>query len=183
MTALAKNKLTVDEFLAWAMGQTGRFELFRGEVFAMSPETVGHSKIKGKVYSALVGALSRSQQNCHALPDGATVRIDNETAYEPDALVYCGKEISPSALEVPAPVIVVEVLSPSTRRIDVSLKLVGYFSLPSVMHYLIVDPTQTLIVHHARGSDGGILTHIIRGGTITLDPPGIELASTDIYGV
>jgi Uma2 family endonuclease len=182
MTALAKNNLTVDEFLDWALGQTGRFELFRGEIVAMSPETVGHARVKGTVYAAFLSALRKNRVQCHALPDGMTVRIDHETAFEPDALIYCGEQLSESAIEVPAPVIVVEVLSPSTRRIDVSLKLVGYFSLPSVMHYLIVDPKQTLIIHHARGSDGGILTHIIKDGMITLDPPGIELAAADIYG-
>ena len=63
----------------------------------------------------------------HALPDGMTVRIDDVTAYEPDALVYCGTKLPPSAVEVPNPVIVVEVLSPSTRHIDLSAKLADYF--------------------------------------------------------
>ncbi len=182
MTALAKPRLTVDEFLAWSDGQGGRFELFRGEVFAMSPESVGHAKIKGAVHSALVGALDKGRLRCHALPDGVTVRIDNQTAYEPYALVYCGEELAPSALEVAAPVIVVEVLSPSTRRIDVSLKLVGYFSLASVMHYLIIDPSQSVVIHHARGAGDDINTHIVTEGSVILDPPGLQLNLAAIYG-
>jgi Uma2 family endonuclease len=79
-------------------------------------------------------------------------------------------------------VILVEVLSPSTRRIDATAKLAGYFRLPSVAHYLIVDPSERLIVHHARGTDDTILTHIVREGRIVLDPPGLELAVEDIYG-
>jgi Uma2 family endonuclease len=183
MTALAKPRLTVDEFLAWSAGQRGRFELYRGEVFAMSPESVGHAKIKGAVHSALASGLRRGRLHCHALPDGVTVRIDSETAYEPDALVYCGEELAPAALEVPAPVIVIEVLSPSTRKIDVSLKLVGYFQLPSVRHYLIVDPSQPVIIHHARGAGDDILTHVVSEGVIKLDPPGLELRLADIYGL
>jgi Uma2 family endonuclease len=182
MTALAKPRLTVDEFLAWSMGQRGRFELFRGEVFAMPPESVGHAKIKGAVHSALANGLRKGQLRCHALPDGVTVRIDSETAYEPDALVYCGAELASTALEVPLPVIVVEVLSPSTQKVDVSLKLVGYFQLPSVMHYLIVDPSQPVIIHHARGAGDDILTHVVTQGVIKLDPPGVELPLADIYG-
>jgi Uma2 family endonuclease len=182
MTALAKPRLTVDEFLAWSVGQHGRYELFRGEVFAMSPESVGHAKIKGAVHSALANGLRKGKLSCHALPDGVTVRISNETAYEPDALIYCGEELTPSALEVPAPVVVVEVLSPSTHRIDVSSKLIGYFQLASVMHYLIIDPTQSVIIHHARGVGDDILTHIVTKGSIMLDPPGIELSLADIYG-
>ena len=56
-----------------------------------------------------------------------TVRIDETTAYEPDAVVYSGEKIARSAVEVPNPLIVVEVLSPSTRQVDVSIKLAGYF--------------------------------------------------------
>lgn len=115
------------------------------------------------------------------LTDGATVRIDDTTAYEPDALVYCGRELPSTALEVPEPVIVAEVLSPSTHRLDVSLKLAGYFRLPSVAHYLILDPTQAMIVHHARGADSTILTRIVTAGLIALDPPGLELILDDIY--
>src|SRR5262249_16776665 len=113
--------------------------------------------------------------------DGMTVRIDDSTAHEPDALVYCGLKLPPDALMVPNPTIVVEVLSPSTRRIDASLKLAGYFRVPSVVHYLIVDPDQALIIHHERGNKDAILTHILREGTIRFDPPGLDLDLGDIY--
>jgi Uma2 family endonuclease len=182
MNVLAKPRLTVDEFLAWAVGQPGRYELFRGEVVAMSPETAGHAEIKGTIYSALTAAGSRCRVRCHVLPDGMTVRIDESTAYEPDALVYCGEKVSPTVLEVRNPVIVVEVLSSSTRRIDLTQKLAGYFRLPSVIHYLIVDPTQPSVVHHARGTGDTILTRILTAGSIALEPPGLELALDDIYG-
>jgi Uma2 family endonuclease len=78
---------------------------------------------------------------------------------------------------------VAEVLSPTTRRIDASLKLAGYFRVPSVAHYLIVDPDQPLIIHHARGNNDTILTRIVREGTIALEPPGLDLALDDVYGV
>jgi hypothetical protein len=66
--------------------------------------------------------------------------------------------------------------------VDVSLKLAGYFRLPSVAHCLIVDPTQPLIVHHARGTGEAIATRILREGLIPLDPPGLTPAFSDIYG-
>jgi Uma2 family endonuclease len=84
-------------------------------------------------------------------------------------------------IEIPNPIIIVEVLSPSTQRVDVTLKLAGYFRLPSVAHYLIVDPTQPVIVHHARGTGDAIVTRIITEGSIALDPPGLTLALSDIY--
>jgi Uma2 family endonuclease len=181
MTVLAKPRMTVDEFLAWAEGQPGRYELFRGEVFAMSPEAVGHAKVKAAVHRALFSGVQGRRLPCHVLPDGVTVRIDESTAYEPDAQVYCGAELPAAALDVPNPVIIVEILSPSTRRIDVAQKLAGYFRLPSVAHYLIIDPTQPLVLHHSRGSDDTILTRVVREGVIALDPPGLELPLSDIY--
>jgi len=148
----------------------------------MAPERAGHAKIKLAVHMALVAGIRKRSLPCHVLPDGMTVRINDSTAHEPDALVYCGLELPTSVLEVPNPIIVVEVLSPSTRRIDASLKLAGYFRVPSVAHYLIVDPDQPLIIHHARGTQDTILTHVVREGTIVLDPPGFDLVLSDVYG-
>jgi Uma2 family endonuclease len=181
MNVLTKPRMNVDEYLAWAEGRPGRYELFRGEVFAMSPETVGHAETKAAVHAALMAGIRKRRVPCYVLPDGATVRIDDTTAYEPDALVYCGQKLAPSTIEVPNPVIIVEVLSPSTRQVDVTLKLAGYFRLPSVAHYLIVDPTQPSVIHHSRGTGDTILTRIVTEGVIALDPPGLELALSDIY--
>jgi Uma2 family endonuclease len=182
MTALAQPRMTVDEYLAWAEGQPGRYELVDGVVYAMSPEGAGHSKMKFAVQTALAAAIRARRLPCHMLPDGMTVRIDRATAYEPDALVYCGEELAATTVLVPNPVIVVEVLSPSTRHIDLSVKLTGYFKIASVAHYLIVDPLKPSIVHHARGNNDTILTRIVTAGPITLDPPGLEVSVTDIYG-
>lgn len=182
MTVLTESRMTVDEFLAWAQERPGRYELFRGEVYPMSPETIGHVKTKCAIYTALFTAVRQSGYPCHVLGDGATVRVDTRTAYEPDALVYCGAEYPPSDVEVPDPVIVVEVLSPSTRQLDASIKLTGYFRLPSVAHYLIVDPAEPMIVHHFRQPGHDIVTRVVTEGAIRLDPPGLQIALADIYG-
>jgi len=181
MTAQPQTRITVDEYLAWAQRHPGRYELHQGIVYDMSPEGVGHAKVKFAVQTALVAGIRARRLPCHMLPDGITVRVDARTAYEPDALVYCGEEVAPTSLEVPNPVILVEVLSPSTRHIDTAAKVGGYFRLPSVIHYLVVDPTQPQILHHMRGPDETIVTHIIHDGVIRLDPPGLELAVADIY--
>jgi Uma2 family endonuclease len=181
MSAVPQRRMNVDEFLAWAEAQPGRYELFRGSVYAMTPERAVHAEVKLAVQTALADAIRGRQIPCRVLPDGMTVRIDESTAHEPDALVYCGPRLAPSAIEVPNPVIVVEVLSPSTRHIDAQIKLAGYFRLSSVMHYLVIDPDKPLVLHHARNADGTILTRIVSDGMIGLDPPGIEIAIGDIY--
>jgi Uma2 family endonuclease len=183
MTALTKPRMTVDEYLAWAEGQPGRHELHDGMVRAMSPEGAGHAKVKFAVQAALAAGIRARGLPCHMLPDGMTVRVGARTAYEPDALVYCGQEVAPASVEIPYPVIVVEVLSPSTRHIDTSVKLAGYFRVPSIAHYLIVDPAEPLIVHHARAAGSAVVvTRVARDGTISLAPPGFELTVADVYG-
>ncbi|MGC1585584.1 MAG: Uma2 family endonuclease [Rhodomicrobium sp.] len=173
--------MSVDEFLAWAAGEEGRYELYHGQVYAMSPERSAHALAKFAAQTALAGGIRKAGLACIMYPDGMTVRITDTTAHEPDALVYCGQRLSDDALEVPNPIIVLEVLSPSTRRIDGSAKLKGYFSLPSVHHYLIVDPGKPPLIHHQRQADGTILTRLVSESTLRLDPPGFEIALDEIF--
>ncbi len=175
MSALPTRKMTVDEFLAWAEGRPGRYELYCGTVYAMSPERVGHAKVKFAVQTELRRAIVEAGLPCHMLPDGMTVRVNDNIAHEPDALVYCGAEAPPHVVEIANPMIVVEVLSPSTRHIDASAKLSGYFQVTSVQHYLIVDPDGRPTLHHARQKDGTVLTRIIPSGHIKLYPPGMDV--------
>jgi Uma2 family endonuclease len=128
----------------------GRHELVDGAVIAMSPEGAAHAEKKAAVHAALLAGIRARALACHALPDGMMVRIDDATAYEPDALVYCGTKLPALAIEVRNPLIVVEVLSRSTRHIDLSAKLADYFRVPSIAHYLIFDPEKPRLVHHAR---------------------------------
>lgn len=60
-------------------------------------------------------------------------------------------------------------------------KLTGYFSVASVVHYLIVYPDEQLVIHHRRIEDGMILTTILREGSIALDPPGLEIEFSQLY--
>src|ERR1700723_2409083 len=122
----AKVKITVDEFLAWAEGRDGRWELQDGTPVAMSPERAAHWETKFAAALALTKAIVRAGAPCRAVPDGATVRISVRTAFEPDALVYCGPRLPPDAIEVLDPIIIVEVLSPGTEGRDHGVKLRGY---------------------------------------------------------
>ena len=85
-------------------------------------------------------------------------------------------------LEVPNPVIVGEVLSPSTRKFDMGDKMSGYFTLPSLHHYLIVDPDRSLLIHHRRGSGTEPDTEIVTSPSLRLDPPGIDVDLTEVLG-
>lgn len=181
--------MTVDEFLVWSQQQEeGRYELFDGEVVrqshdgvSMQAEKIAHTAVKGNIYVAFRAAIAKTDVKCFTLTDGATVRITAKQAFEPDVLVYCGEKADPQSLEIPNPVIVVEVLSKGTASRDLGDKLAGYFTLPSVAHYLIVDPDKALVIHHARGEGDEIRTRILRDGEIVMAPPGIRIALADLF--
>jgi Uma2 family endonuclease len=175
-----QTRMNVDEYLAWSEANPGRYELVQGEVFSMAAERAQHADTRVAVFDALRGAIRAAGITCRAMPDGMTVRINAHTAYEPDALIYCGPRIDPDAIEVKNPVIVVEVLSPSTRRIDASEKLVGYFKVPSIHHYLMIDPDRRTVVHHRR-TGNGIDTAFLQDGSLRLDPPGLELSVPALF--
>jgi Uma2 family endonuclease len=175
-------EFTADEFIAWALEQPeGRFELDNGIVVAMAPERVSHAIAKLNAAVALRQAIGTGGLSCQALPDGVSVRVNDRTVYEPDALVRCGPPPPGDAVEVSDPVIVVEVVSPSSRGIDRGVKLAGYFALPSVRHYLIVDTDTRVVIHHHRGEEGRIEVRILHDGPLTLDPPGLVIDARDIF--
>lgn len=169
--------MTSDEFIAWAMTRPEgeRYELVAGEVVAMAPETAAHARVKFRVARLLAEAIEAARLPCEVFTDGMAVRIDGDVVYEPDALVRCGTPVPDKAVQIGDPLIVVEVLSPSTRARDAGAKLDDYFRLSSTRHYLIVKTESRSVIHHARDGAGRIETRIIEDGPVLLDPPGIEL--------
>jgi Uma2 family endonuclease len=181
MTAQPKDRMTVEEYLAWSEAQEGRFELIDGVVYAQASERAAHAEMKLAVAIALTTALRGKRLECRAMVDGLGVRVGASTVFEPDALVYCGPKLPRDALLVDNPVIVVEVISPTSGRNDNTRKMAGYFNVPGIRHYLIVDPDDRLVVHHERRADGVVVSHILTEGVARMDPPGIELALADLY--
>ena len=182
-TQPAPSTFTADAFIAWAMEQPqGQFELVRGEVVAMAPERAGHARAKGAMYRALGDAIAGARLDCEAFTDGMTVRIDDLTVYEPDALVRCGPRMPDEAVEIAGPLIVVEVVSRSSRSTDSGAKLGDYFTLPSVRHYLVVNADTGTITHHCRTGSGDISTRVLREGELVLDPPGLTIEVAGLSG-
>jgi Uma2 family endonuclease len=95
--------------------------------------------------------------------------------------VNCGDRIPDDVMVAPNPVIVVEVASPSTSRIDAIAKFADYMRLASVRHYILVDAVKRIVIHHAKQADGGILTAIQGAGPLLLASPGITLRVEDLF--
>ena len=146
----------------------------------MARENVRHARTKMGAAIALREAIRGEGARYQAFVGGMLVGAGAYGAFIPDALV-CPPQ-SPDAVVIYDPLIVVEVLSPSTAPVDHGIKLEGYFSLPSVEHYLILDPDGRMLIHHARGEDELILTRILRDGALRLEPPGLDLRVEDLFG-
>ncbi len=172
---------TVAEFLKWAQGRPGRYELHDGHVVAMTPQRAIHARTKHRVARALEDAVEAAGLPCEVYPDGMTVRIDRSTAFEPDALLRCGEPLHADAITVEDPLLVVEVVSPSNEASDTGHKLAGYFRVPGLRHYLIVDPLGRVVIHHERTEGEEIRTRILTKGILRLAPPGIEVELEELF--
>lgn len=182
MNAHPKVRMTVEEFIPWALQQPqGRYELVNGQVVAMAPERARHNLTKAAAYMALRSAVRTAGLPCTVFTDGMTVRIDPWTAREPDASVQCGSTVDPDCLLLDAPLIVVEVVSPSSRHDDTGLKVAQYFKVATIRHYLILDPVERIVIHHCRDEAGSIRTRVHEAGAVTLDPPGLSIPLAHLF--
>ena len=183
MNVALPRSLDVDQFLAWAVQQEqGKYELIDGVVVMQQAQQWGHAKVKLAVTMALHEVIRNAGVAFYVAVDGPTVRITEHLAFIPDSLVAPLPEPALESLEIPNPVVVVEVLSPSTARIDATTKLRGYFQVPSIQHYLIVGPEGRTITHHKRGTGTALETRIVGDGALGLDPPGIEIQVSHLFG-
>lgn len=185
MTTTVNRTMTVEEFLVWSEAQpkeAGRFELWDGQIIEkhgaageMNAERAQHWRLKAGLYRAIHAAFETAGLHGEVIIDGAGVELTSKRLVEPDIVVYVGPHVPRSALIVPNPIIVCEVLSPSTAKFDLSAKLEGYFALPSIQHYIIVDPDLPLLIHHARDSGSALRTQVVRDAAtdLKLDPPGL----------
>ena len=140
MNAFAKVpvRLTVDEFLLWADGVPGRWELVDGEPREVPPPVRTHSAVQSELIRLLGNWFVDSGRPCSALADGGVVPAFM-SAYNmrmPDVVVTCtGYEKEERAIS--EPVVIAEVLSPSNQA-DTWSNVWAFTSVPSLREILIV---------------------------------------------
>jgi Uma2 family endonuclease len=182
MVALRKQKWTAQKFLEWSARQRKKYELEDGEVVEMAAEKARHALMKHAATSALQAAIVEAGLDCSVFPDGMTVVVDDKHVRLPDAAVQCAP-VDLDAVTLDQPLILVEVTSPSSVYRDENHKLVEYFQLPSVAHYLLLSPDQRIVIHFKRGDEPGrIDTRILSEGRIEFSPPGFEVEVADLLG-
>ncbi len=184
MNAILPTFTSVDDFLRWSQQQEqGRYELEKGRIIVTSRQNAEHAKTKVRVFNLLQAAIVKAHLPLYAMPDGMSVRITDDRAYEPDALVAALPEVAGKALEIPNPVIVVEVLSPTpaSQKRDLTVKVEGYGRVATIEHYIIVDPAERQVLHYRR--EGRVLAPPAAPseGILHLDPPGLGLPVAAIF--
>ena len=168
--------MTASQFLDWAAAQTDRrFELENGEIVEMAAEQAQHALMKFSAAKALERGVREAGLPCTVFPDGMTAIIDDAHVRLPDAAVQCAS-VDPRSTVLTAPVILVEVVSPSSGSRDENFKLVEYFSLPAVEHYLVLYPEQRIVVHHRR------IRQAVPSRPVSSIRALIDLHSTRLFG-
>lgn len=138
-----KRFYTPEEYLALEETAEYRSEYDQGEIFAMAGGSYNHSVIKGNTEAALRQALAKKPCEVHSSDLRLNVKRRGYYTY-PDVMVICGKVefVAGRTDTVTNPVLIVEVLSPSTREYDRVTKFARYKQLASLREYVLVDSEQ-----------------------------------------
>ena len=167
---------TVDDYFALPDDQ--RVELIDGVFYDMASPRAIHQIITGFIYKKLLDYIESSKGNCLPLisPMDVQLDMDDRNMLQPDVLVICSRDKIKNGRIYGAPDLAVEVLSPSTRRKDMHLKLYKY-SNAGVREYWIVDAEGKSVVvydleHNALPKIYGIndkIPVLIWNGQCTID--------------
>lgn len=131
-------RYTVEEYFALEKASDVRHEFFEGEIFAMAGESIPHNKLVGNAYLALRQALD--DKPCQVLFETIQVAVEHSRHYTyPDVVVSCDPRDQEETRRQQHPILIIEVLSPSTEAYDRTLKFSQYKKLPSLRHYLLVS--------------------------------------------
>jgi Uma2 family endonuclease len=168
--------LTEAEYLQSELTSEVKREYIDGQVYAMRGVTRNHniisSNIAHKFGNHLKGTL------CDTFMADIKVKIGNNYFY-PDVQVDCNK-MPGDAYFLTAPMIIVEVLSRSTRKTDTTVKLVSYLQLPSLQEYVLIEQA-FVSVQVLRKSNHWLPSYYFLGDTVTFESIDLTLTVEEIY--
>lgn len=167
-------------FLDWVQGRKERHELDRGRVIMMTGGTRAHWQITANLVRALDARLD--PEKWAVLPE-LGIDLESESIRFPDIIVDLAGE-APKDLTATAPVLIAEVLSPSSERVDLGDKSAEYLRLPSLAAYLVFAQDEVKAWVWTRGSAGFPAgPQVLEGddAAISIDALGIELPLVEVY--
>jgi Uma2 family endonuclease len=171
---------TQQQFFAWAGHQEGRYEFDGFRPVAMNGGTADHGLITQNVIAALRARLRGG--GCRPMgPDNGIETLGAAVRY-PDAFVTCSM-FDGSALLIPGPVVVFEVLSPTSGRTDRIVKVREYAAIPSVMRYVMLEFTSAglQVLERTNAGEPWRATALTGEDTLRMPEIGIEVPVSEFY--
>jgi Uma2 family endonuclease len=167
-------------FLAWVQGREERYELDRGRVIMMTGGSREHWQIAFNLAKALDARLDPAR--FMVLPEFG-VDLGPHTVRFPDVVVDMAGETR-GDLKATAPILIAEVLSPSSERVDLGDKAAEYLLLPSLSAYLVFAQDEMKAWVWTRGTGGFLPGAVVLEGAdaaMRIDALGIEIPFTESY--
>ncbi|MFZ4790711.1 MAG: Uma2 family endonuclease [Candidatus Competibacteraceae bacterium] len=127
--------ISEQDYLAGELMSMVKYEYIHGDVYAMAGASKNHDKIAGNIFAKFHLHLEKTA--CMPFSSDVKVKVENDYFY-PDVTVVCD-ENSGDSYYTESPIIIVEVLSKSTRRMDQTLKRQAYQTLPSLEEYVLIE--------------------------------------------
>ena len=159
-----------------------RHEYFDGHIQAMSGATDRHNEIALDVASLIKSKLKDRPCKTYLLDMKLELKPDGKTFYYyPDVFVTCAPEDAESPLIKRHPVLVIEVLSPSTWRVDQGEKLHNYKSLPGLMEIIFIAQDWPELIIHRRSGQWMPETFTSPDDKVRLESIDLELPLAEIY--
>lgn len=163
--------MTKQEFLAWEDGQEFKWEFDGFGPVAMTGVSIAHSTIHGNIITALNTRLRNT--SCRAHGSDLKIEVGENSVRYPDVLVTCIRQPGTDRISA-APVVVFEILSPSTSRTDRIIKAREYGATPSIQRYVILEQSSPAATVFTRMQ--GVWASIVLDGDVTLDMPEIAIS-------
>ncbi|MGH9752435.1 MAG: Uma2 family endonuclease [Blastocatellia bacterium] len=185
MSAIPKHKMTMEEYIEFDKNNEGRWEYFDGEVIDMAGGTLNHNKIASNISRILGNKIE--EKGCITLPGDMRLKVPKALPYRyPDVVVVCGEPIIEKIQGqemLVNPLLIVEVLSASTRAYDFDFKFRAYQSIESFREYLLVAQDRPQVTQYVRQPDGQWLRKDIEGmeSVVKFASLHCELTFREIY--
>jgi Uma2 family endonuclease len=183
MTAVKQIELiSVEDYLAGELVSDARHEYLGGFVYAMAGATNLHNRIAGAFCASLHAQLRGKP--CEPFNSVTKVRLRSllqTRFYYPDGMVVCRPNPDHETNQ-DHPVVIAEVVSEATRRIDEGEKREAYLTIPSLMAYLLIETDEPRVVVHRR-TDHGFVAEAYEGldAVIPLAAIDAALPLADLY--
>jgi Uma2 family endonuclease len=183
MASLPTSPLTEEQYLAIEREAEFKSEFHDGQMFAMAGGSPNHALLAGNI----IGILHRQlPAGCHVFSSDLRIKVGSGRLYTyPDCSVVCGElELFSDQRDVLLnPLLIVEVLSPSTESYDRGKKFELYRTIASFREYLVIHQDRRYVEHHSKQDDGSWLLreHSGEGGSVAVARLGVLISLAELY--